>query len=79
MRRHALDPQWQQDVLHVGAWDGMRWERWVDWQTGDPRWVVDQLDTTLLSVVEVADRIAAWISRERDALRDGRLPLSGAW
>ena len=79
MRRHALDPQRQQDALRVGSWDGMRWERWVGWRESDPRWVVEPLDTTLLSVGEVADRIAAWISRGRNALRDGTLPLSGAW
>jgi hypothetical protein len=79
MRGHALDPQWQQDVLRVGAWAGMRWERWVDWQAGDRRWAVEPLDTTLLSVVEIAERVAAWISRGRKALRDGTLPLSGVW
>jgi hypothetical protein len=79
MRGHALDPQWQQYVLRFGAWDGMRWERWADWRIGDRRWAVEPLDTTLLSVVEVAEGVAAWIARGRGALRDGTLPLSGAW
>lgn len=79
MRSHAIDPRSEQGALRAGAWKNMRWERWVEWEAGDRRWVVESLDTTLLSVVEVADEVAAWISRARESLRDGTLPLSGGW
>jgi hypothetical protein len=79
MRRHAVDPSWEQGALRDGAWPEMRWERWLDWEAGDRRWVVELLDTTLLPVVEVADQVAAWISRGRESLREGTLPLSRGW
>jgi hypothetical protein len=79
MRAHAVDPSWEQGALRAGAWPDMRWERWVEWEAGDRRWVVELLDTTLLSVAEVADEVAAWISRGRESLRDGTLPLSRGW
>lgn len=79
MRSHAVDPSREQGALRDGAWKDMRWDRWAEWEAGDPRWVVEPLDTTLLSVVEVADEVAAWISRGRESLRDGTLPLSRGW
>lgn len=65
-RMHAADPQWRPDVIRKGAAPEMRWERWEDWRRGDPRWHHTwRLDTTDLSVEEVAERIALWARAEK--------------
>ncbi len=64
-RMHAVDPQWRPDVIQDGSAPEMRWDRWHDWQRGDPRWDVWGLDTTELPVETVAERIAAWVCTER--------------
>jgi hypothetical protein len=60
MRRHAADPEWMPHVLTGGGWPEMRWERWADWRRGDPRWQVHVIDTTALTVAEVAAQVRAW-------------------
>jgi hypothetical protein len=45
----------------------MRWERWSNWLPGDPRWKVRVIDTSVLSVEQVADELAEWIAEERTA------------
>ena len=52
------------EVIRRGNAD-MRWERWSDWQAGDPRWRVHVVDTTGRSVQETADDLRAWIEAER--------------
>ncbi|MEX2542945.1 MAG: hypothetical protein WD314_14140 [Trueperaceae bacterium] len=59
-RMHAVDPQWRQDVIMDGGEPDMRWERWRDWQRGDPRWCVTTLDTTDSSIDQVAQRLRDW-------------------
>jgi hypothetical protein len=68
-RVHAVDPQWQQDVICGRQLDTMRWERWTNWHRGDPRWHVHILDSTNLTIDQVVDQIVAWVraSRHRDA------------
>ena len=70
MRGHARDPSSRQDVIITddSAAD-MRWERWTDWKAGDARWRVHVIDTTDLPVDRVADELAAWVERERRAIR----------
>jgi hypothetical protein len=60
LRRHAADPRWMPHVLTGDAWPQMRWDRWSGWRAGDPRWRVDVIDTTALTLPEVADRVLAW-------------------
>jgi hypothetical protein len=60
-RVHAIDPQWRQDVICGAQVDTMRWERWTNWQRGDPRWRVHVLDSTELTIDQVVDRIVACV------------------
>ncbi|MCI0388907.1 MAG: hypothetical protein MOB07_09105 [Acidobacteria bacterium] len=61
-RMHAVDPQWRQDVIREDGASEMRWERWETWQRGDPRWQqVWRLDTTKLTIEEVAERVSLWM------------------
>jgi len=64
-RVHAADPGWRPDVVRDGSAPGMRWERWEGWRRGDPRWQVMVIDTTPLTVAEVAGQIARWVQRAR--------------
>jgi hypothetical protein len=67
-RMHAVDPQWRTDVIREGSAPEMRWERWENWQRGDPRGQVYVIDTTAITIEEVALGISRWIERsERQA------------
>lgn len=63
-RMHAVDPQWRRDVIKDGGAPEMVWQRWEDWQRGDERWQVRVIDTTKLTIDQVAVEVASWI-RER--------------
>ena len=60
-RMHAVDPQWRPDVIQNDGSLEMNWDRWSSWQKGDDRWNTWILDTTGLSIEEVAERITGWI------------------
>ncbi|SRR6266516_3713898 len=76
MRRHAHDPAWHQEVIQQDDPDGeMRWDRWVDWRAGDPRWRVRIIDTSDTPVEQVAGELSSWIDEEQALLRSGRHPL----
>jgi hypothetical protein len=64
-RMHAVDPQWYQNTIRNDAAPEMRWERWADWQRGDPRWQTRVLDTTTLGIEEVAEAILKWMDEEK--------------
>ena len=54
MRHHTSDPQWMPEVIRrEGGWPEMRWNRWSDWQVGDPRWRVHRLDTSTLAIAMI--------------------------
>ncbi len=61
-RMHAIDPQWRPDVIRNGCDPSMKWERWAEWLRGDPRWRVEVIDTTVLSIGKVVDRLAEWVT-----------------
>jgi hypothetical protein len=65
-RMHAIDPQWEPDIIRKNGAPGMHWERWADWQRGDPRWHVWTLDTTTLTIPEVVEAVANWVQAERE-------------
>jgi hypothetical protein len=72
MRRHARDPTWRVDVIrHKDTEAEMRWARWADWQVGDPRWRVHVIDTSTLTIPEVADQLLSWMGDERASRRNG--------
>jgi hypothetical protein len=56
--------------------DEMRWSRWSSWAAGDPRWRVRTIDTSTLSVEQVAEELLEWISEERALVRTGAHPLA---
>jgi hypothetical protein len=78
LRRHSIDPQTFTGPIRSGdtTW---AWERWESWQAGDPRWTTFVLHTTGETVDASANRLAGWISDERQRRTEGRLPLSGRW
>ena len=60
LRVHAINPQWRPDVITDGTAPDFAWDRWSTWTAEDPSWQVDQIDTTHLTVREVAKRLADW-------------------
>jgi hypothetical protein len=66
LRRHAEDPRWMPEVI-IGndRVPEMRWERWSEWQAGEPRWQLRVVDTSSLSIEEVASELVDWIAEER--------------
>jgi hypothetical protein len=73
MRGHAEDPSHAPEVLTTSGWDQMRWERWIDRPADDPGWNVTTIDTSPLTLEEVAAEVLAWT---RASLRGETLPLS---
>jgi uridine phosphorylase len=65
LRLHAADPRWRPDVVREGGAPGMRWDRWEGWTGGDPRWRCPVIDSTGLSLPEVAVALAEWVSAAR--------------
>ncbi len=72
-RMHAWDPQWEPHVIEGNGPSTHSYQCWRRWLQTDPRWRVTVIDTTDLSVDQVLDRMAAWVSEER-----ARVPLLSA-
>jgi hypothetical protein len=72
-RMHAIDPQWRPDVITQDSPAYMQWDRWKEWQQGNPAWRVSIVDTTrkLLDAVldEVIGQIASGLRQERGCAR----------
>ena len=66
-RMHAVDPQWYQHTIREDGAPEMHWERWEDWQKGDARWSTHVLDTTTLTIEEVAESILSWMNQGRSS------------
>lgn len=66
-RMHAVDPQWRQDVIRDESAPEMCWERWESWRRGDARWQVQRIDTTAMTIEEVASEISRWVEKNRPA------------
>ena len=64
-RMHAVDPQWYQNTIRDDGATEMHWERWEDWEKGDARWQTHVLDTTTLTIEEVAESILRWMNQEK--------------
>lgn len=73
LRVHAVDPQWRPDVITGSGARDFAWERWANWTEGDPRWQVQRIDTSDLSITAAAKRIAEWAGR---AEQDHTNPLA---
>lgn len=64
--RHSQDPGHAPEVIRVDSGVPMRWDRWEDWGSGDPRWTAHIIDTDSLTSEQVAQQVAGWA---RGALR----------
>lgn len=60
---HTLDPRHAPEVIRVETAVPMRWDRWADWDQGDPRWAAEIIDTDELAPAEVADAMEEWVRR----------------
>jgi hypothetical protein len=65
MRDHHVDPQARPEVIRTGGWPEMRWVRWADWTSGDPRWHADFVNTSDMSVASATDHVHAWVRERR--------------
>lgn len=57
---HARDPTHAPEVIRVDSVVPMVWERWAEWEKGDPRWSSHIIDTDLLSPGQVSARVEEW-------------------
>jgi len=79
LRGHAADPEHRPEVIRGAPTHAdMRWSRWAGWKRGDARWRVRVVDTSALTVDEVATELRAWIEAERRLYRSGGHPLTGS-
>jgi len=61
LRVHAVDPSWCPEVIQMSEPSIMRWERWTKRQRGDAIWRQEVIDTSRLTLEELAAEIAKWI------------------
>lgn len=61
LRMHHQDPKWTQNVLKDDCWDGLDFATWDTHNSWSSLANVTLLDTTQLSIIEVAEAVAAWI------------------
>jgi hypothetical protein len=78
-RQHRHNPQNRPEVITVGGWKNMAWHRWTDWSADDARWHTQLLDTTDQPVAVSADKVAQWVTGQREALQSGHLALRRGW
>jgi hypothetical protein len=50
-------------VLTTNGWEAMRWDRWSGIDPIDGNWGMEVLDTSQLTLVEVAEEILRWFRR----------------
>lgn len=70
-RLHAHDPRYEQRVLLTRDHPASEWDRWKDWEPGDPRWNVLTNDSSAQVVDETVEVVAEWIA----SVRVGGAPL----
>lgn len=64
-RMHAVDPQWEQDVVVSTGMLDYYYGVWTSWNEGDKRWQVKVIDTTNMAIEQVLNQIADWVKTER--------------
>ena len=60
LRVHAVDPSWCPEVIQTSEPSIMRWEQWTKRQRGDAVWRQEVIDTSHLTLEELAVEIAKW-------------------
>lgn len=58
LRVHAVDPSWCPEVIQTSEPSIMRWERWRMHQRGGPVWRQEVIDTSELTLEELAAGLA---------------------
>jgi hypothetical protein len=61
LRVHAVDPGWCPEVIQASEPSIMSWEQWTKCQRGDAVWQQKVIDTSRLTLEELAAEIAKWI------------------
>jgi leucyl aminopeptidase (aminopeptidase T) len=61
LRMHQQDPQWAQQVIKDGAWEGMDFSIWDKESTWPAKVKLKEIDTTNSSIKEVGEQIAHWV------------------
>lgn len=64
LRMHHQDPQWEQQVLKEDCWLGLDFSVWDKLANWDSKAIVKDLDTTGLSINQVADTVAYWVNEK---------------
>ncbi len=64
LRMHHHDPQWAQHVIKEECWSGLNFEYWDQLDNWYSKANIQYLDTTKLSINEVAECVSDWISEE---------------
>jgi hypothetical protein len=65
-RMHAIDPRFEQRVLHEPVVEHYDWSRWQSWRRGDPRWRIEIIDTTAQPIEGTVASVIDWIGRTRE-------------
>lgn len=61
LRMHHRDPQWMQHVLKESCWQGLDFSGWDQLSGWDTKAIITILDTTKLSINQVAESVDDWI------------------
>ena len=69
MRGHARDPRHLPHVLSTNGWEAMRWDRWSSIAPIAGNWGMGALDTSELTLVQVADEVLTWSPRAGSGTR----------
>jgi len=66
LRMHHQDPQWVQHVLTESCWHGLDFSVWDHLTNWNRKAFVKTLDTTRLTINQVAKFIAKWVNQKND-------------
>lgn len=61
LRVHHEDPQWEQHVIKDDSWHDMQFDQWDKLETWCPVASIKIIDTTNVSIEEVASQVKDWI------------------
>lgn len=65
LRMHHQDPQWMPQVIQENCWDQLDFHRWEHITAWSSLALVKNLDTTTLSIPQVAKSLVQWINSQK--------------
>jgi hypothetical protein len=65
-RMHARDPQLEKRICTEREHRVSVWSRWIEWTADDPRWDVQIMDTTDVSLEAATRAVVDWIEDVRE-------------